>query len=381
MPSDHLPNASGLTEQSAEYLQASGADELLEVLWLCAPSVVLSAAASAVVAFVPQAHEAVRATLENCAEGFVWPLVALAASLGLASVALWYWARATLYVTIDGLSQRRGLVGPPSSRLGRWAIDDVPRLAGALPWLGMSAAFLRADRLSSSGLGWGGVGALVCLVVGIWLYVFWRRRRARIGSRGYVPTARPEPRLTGARTHGVDLTHVSSGTTRLLAFAFAAYFLVALATLSGPGAWARGSGPIAVVFVWVATWVSLIAGLRLFGKYHGVPILSIVAAISLLLNLLDWNDNHAVRRLSTNAPPPPDTTVASAFRAWYAALRRRRGGGRGAVALHDGVPAPAPRRRRYSALSVTLGSTRAARSAGSALAAAATSSSTAATPP
>jgi hypothetical protein len=320
MPSDQPPDASPPHEQSAEYLQASGADELLEVLWLCAPSVILSVAVSAVVGFVPQAHEAVRATLENCAEGFVWPLVALAVSLGLASVALWYWARATLYVTIDGLSQQRGLVGPPTSRLGRWALDDVPRIAGALPWLGMAAAFFRAEHLTSStGFGWGDFGALLCLAVGVGLYVFWRRRRARIGGRGYVPSARPSARLRGGgRKHGVDLTHLSSATTRLLALAFAAYFLVALATLSGPGAWARGSGPIAVVFVWVATWVSLVAGLRLFGKYHGIPILSIGAALSLLLNLRDWNDNHAVQRLPTNATPTPDTTVASAFRAWYA---------------------------------------------------------------
>ena len=78
---------------------------------------------------------------------------------------------------------------------------------------------------------------------------------------------------------------------------------------------ASAVGPICVVLLWVAAAAPLAAGLSVVAARSGWPVFTLLIALALLFDLLNLNENNAVREIR-GQPPTSRATVEQAFRAW-----------------------------------------------------------------
>ena len=79
-------------------------------------------------------------------------------------------------------------------------------------------------------------------------------------------------------------------------------------------------GPLAIFCLFMATATVGIALVTFLADKHGVPYLSLLLLLALVLSALDLNDNHDLRRIPTRAASKTHpTTLSDALAQWYAA--------------------------------------------------------------
>jgi hypothetical protein len=265
---------------------------------------------------VDQVAELFLMTAWSRASGW-WYLWVLVASV-IAGLALWYTARNAFRLEYP---RWPGCSAPEGRALRTW----IPRVLGisvpALIALGTVIAWLRVgvvrdgmDQLRF----WSSIAGLIAVAVTLAVLVGVRRRAINAArSRAHVAERLPldpadEPRVAQVR----DL-----GPAPLRVFVLALIANVAATVLI---AWfpplLNGVGPLAIVLL-AGTFLCLSGGFAtMLANRHGFPLLSVLAAMTVLWQAFALNDNHTVRLVGAtpDTPPPVPMTFAAYRDAWIA---------------------------------------------------------------
>jgi len=237
--------------------------------------------------------------------------LALLASNALAGLAIWYAARQAYRLVYPHWPT---LQDPRAAWLRRW----LPRLLGAaVPLLVLLGYLLALHTVSdgvcslSSNCRPRGMRALGLLLEALLLLAFfvWRRRWLATSAARYAP----EPRVLRLRQLGrMPLTVFATAITlNLLATVLVAWQPWLLDDI----------GPLAIGLIAVGFYCMSGGFLCMAADRHGLPLLSLLLLLTLLLHGMHLNDNHRVRQypaMSTHQRPAPAPAETRADFADYA---------------------------------------------------------------
>jgi hypothetical protein len=275
-------------------------------------NILLALVVFAIIRWADQFQEAARASLEDALEGRVQQLISLVVGILALAVANWYWARAIVYLLCPE-SMRRGQRKQPA--LHEVAAEFLPRLAGALPLLGLGIAFgeglwdpaASSQRALSIGVAITGMSFLALFVAFLVLTTY----RSRLFPRPALVNSVGKHQLSELPPWGLRFVRYSLVLWAiLLAIFWSSDCLENL--LGAPG----------IVLLAAATWVGPGSLLAYHGSRHRVPWLVFGALLAVLWSGLDLNDDHYVR--SAPAPtiaPAPLVGIGQTFRSWLSDRR------------------------------------------------------------
>lgn len=81
----------------------------------------------------------------------------------------------------------------------------------------------------------------------------------------------------------------------------------------------RDLPPLLMITVWIVVVLAVLEIIERLSAYWGLPILTILLICFVAFSLLDWNDNHEIRKLNVEASSPPPQVVGAAFDSWLEA--------------------------------------------------------------
>ncbi len=299
------------------------------VLKPCRFPLIMTAAGAFVLLFVPQGQDLLRGLAERISGSYAdnWLRFFFVVSTMLWAVCSWYWSRVMLFLRFPGV---------PDNKVELHAFrTKAPRYIGFAAAMSIAAALLKASfgyyKLNDPArilLLWYAFGAFVGAF--IFLYVVSKRRdwmiaaHARLQSVSLLQRPIISPlvgllKVTPASTleYGVlrvrDLPlNVKMVAGATIAGALFLFLLFVLALQES----APLIGAAAILFLAASGWIAVGSLFDFLGLSLRFPVLTSLLVLAVLFSA--WNDNHAVRTLSTQpVPREKRMTVSKALNAWY----------------------------------------------------------------
>jgi hypothetical protein len=81
----------------------------------------------------------------------------------------------------------------------------------------------------------------------------------------------------------------------------------------------RDLPPLLMITTWIVVVLAVLEIIERLSAYWGFPILTILLICFVAFSILDWNDNHEIRKLNVEASSPPPPVVGAAFDSWLEA--------------------------------------------------------------
>lgn len=231
----------------------------------------------------------------------------------------WYWARVLLYVFEPYSFDETSIRG--------WAIRNLPRVCGIVPFLAVCAGFFRVVRprpylpetLDTQIFAGILVLAGVLAAIGLYLFFIGRRTVIRQTSVRNAPISQlknADP-LAISREQIRELS-IASRVVLLGSIVLGAMLFLVFSTRIGQVYVSPLFGPASIMLLCFGTVIPAGSILVYFGKVARLPLLSLLVIAALLFSALDLNDNHEVRQAKAAKRSLP--AIEPSFAEW---LRNR----------------------------------------------------------
>lgn len=269
--------------------------------------------------FAEQALEALR-VLAADHEAHPWPLILFSVSALVFSLLSWYWARVLLYLT-DPLPQAEGAAG----RAKKFLIRHLPRFFGALPllliaWALWKAADSNAVEAKNHNALLKGL-AVASLLMALILYTFFHFRHWLIDRlKGRTGGAVADRRSSeGGFLPSVSKLAKSGKAVFWLIVLFGLCLLLLFSFQLGRHQVVQAAivfGPMAILLLFAAFWVTFGSWLVYLGKLTRLPLFLILLILAISFSAADWNDNHVVRYKSSPQQKTVPMDINAGFKQW-----------------------------------------------------------------
>ena len=266
-------------------------DPVLSVIYQARFAMLMSVVLSLLLTLPPQAIDAVRVLAED---GRWWPVAVFWIGATLVCAYLWGSARAVRVL----LRSHAGELARISPRVS----EHIARGFGVLPLVAIAAACGQAIRIT-------GAGEAPPL---LWVFV-------GLGFAGAIALHF----LFGLQERWLGRHESETGVLRRVVrtgcvIAMAASVLLSLVFAIDRGASSRAFGPFYSIFMSAMGWTVAGSVLVYWGSRWRLPLLLFAVGLALAWSALDWNDNHALRRLPTPSATEPRTLpdISTTFERW-----------------------------------------------------------------
>ncbi len=327
--------------------------DLAEVLMPVRFSVIMDFTGFAFLAWVPQGQETLRALAEwNTENGpDVWRVGFFLCAVLAWGLYSWYCARVMLYLRFPATPFRIRR-NPAPGRRNRISAENrqlharikgfhiaVPRFLGAFAFLSVAialamAAFKYRNPLTQAVSGRLFALAGICFAMGLLFIWFVRKRRALLNSAHRLLTGKRVRRSrwrrnavdllavadSGSETYGsLNLRTLPAATWIAIGSAAGISFLLFVLFSFDRVTPAQDLGAATILLLAAATWIPFGSALVFIGNHWRLPV--ITPTLILVILFSRWNDNHAVRTLTT-ASQDARPTLEQNFDQWYARIER-----------------------------------------------------------
>ncbi|MCH8270780.1 MAG: hypothetical protein IH985_06170 [Planctomycetes bacterium] len=266
-------------------------DPVLSVIYQARFAMLMSVVLSLLLTLPPQAIDAVRVLAED---GRWWPVAVFWIGATLVCAYLWGSARAVRVL----LRSHAGELARISPRVS----EHIARGFGVLPLVAIAVACGQAIRIT-------GAGEAPLL---LWVFV-------GLGFAGAIALHF----LFGLQERWLGRHESETGVLRRVVrtgcvIAMAASVLLSLVFAIDRGASSRAFGPFYSIFMSAMGWTVAGSVLVYWGSRWRLPLLLFAVGLALAWSALDWNDNHALRRLPTPSATESRTLpdISTTFERW-----------------------------------------------------------------
>lgn len=322
------PQTDGMSAADAALRKKSRLAEWYQVVKKCRVSIISLLVVAGAFAFAAQAQDVLRSLAQH---GNGWQIVSFEPLLLTWAIFLWYAARFLLDQDFDAM--RLGVASDQSTRT-LWGEEFMPRFLGAAGLVCVGAAMLKAvyGMPSTVDIHYGRLRVLgyANIVLGAALYFFLKHRHAIMDY-----SSRMLRRVSNNEALARTLTYTRR-TQRVASFsgfpAWLRWFLVA-AIIVSLVIWAVifislqtmslrfGTATILVLgFIFITIYATMLAW---WGERYRLPLIFFAVLYAGVIGM--FNDNHAVRRLDTQARRHPDLTAEKLYTTWLQAMDKEYG--------------------------------------------------------